>query len=174
MGLQLTARSLVFPSTNTNLLASYQPIGIVPYVTVNNATESVRRGIVQRISLVFSGPLDAASAKNRAGYWLVLPGRDRVFGTRDDRRVRFRTAAYAVGANTVRLVPSVRLTTRQAFEVVAVGSGSKGSVRDIYGRPIDGNRDGQPGGDSVTRFAPGQTAVKLAARSRVRAPRTKL
>ena len=165
-GVATAARSLVFPSTNTNILAAYQPIGIVPYVTVNNASESVRRGIVQSISLVFSGPLDAASAKNRADYWLVLPGRDRVFGTRDDRHVRFRTAAYPVGANTVRLVPSVRLTTRQAFEVVAVGSGSKGMVRDTYGRPIDGNRDGQPGGDSVTAFAPGKTAAKFAARRR--------
>ena len=167
-GVATAARSLVFPSTNTNILAAYQPIGIVPYVTVNNASESVRRGIVQSISLVFSGPLDAASAKNRADYWLVLPGRDRVFGTRDDRYVRFRTAAYRVGANTVRLVPSVRLTTRQAFEVVAVGSGSKGMVRDTYGRPIDGNRDGQPGGDFVTMLAPGKTAVKFAARSRAK------
>jgi hypothetical protein len=134
----------------------------------------VRRGVVQSISLVFSGPLDAASAKNRADYWLVLPGRDRVFGTRDDRRIRFRTAAYPVAANTVKLAPSIRLTTRQAFKVVAVGSGSKRSVRDSYGRPIDGNRDGQPGGDFVTMFAPGQTAVKFAARSRVRVPQTKL
>jgi hypothetical protein len=173
-GVTTAARSLVFPSTNTNILAAYQPIGIVPYVTVNNASESVRRGIVQSISLVFSGPLDAASAKNKADYWLVLPGRDRVFGTRDDRRVRFRTAAYLVGANTVRLVPSLRLTTRQAFEVVAVGSGSKGMVRDTYGRPIDGNRDGQPGGDFVSMFAPGQTAVQFAARRRATAPRSKL
>jgi hypothetical protein len=140
---------------------------------VNNASESVRRGNVQSISLVFSGPLDAGSARNRVDYWLVLPGRDRVIGTRDDRRVRFRTAAYSIGANTVKLVPSIRLTTRQAFEVIAVGSGSKGMVRDIYGRPIDGNRDGQPGGDFVTIFAPGQMAVTFAARSRAKAPRSK-
>jgi hypothetical protein len=71
----------------------------------------------------------------------------------------------------VRLVPSVRLSTRQSFEVIAVGSGSKGVVRDIYGRPIDGNRDGQPGGDSVTMFAPGETVVNFAARRRARARR---
>jgi hypothetical protein len=165
-GVATAARSLVFPSANTTILAGYQPIGIVPYVTVNNASESVRRGIVQSISLVFSGPLDAASANNRADYWLVLPGRDRVFGTRDDRHLRFRTTVYSTAANTVRLTPSVRLSTRQSFEVIAVGSGSKGVVRDSYGRPIDGNRDGQPGGDFVTIFAPGKTAVNFAARSR--------
>ena len=47
-GVATAARSLVFPSTDTNILAAYQPIGIVPYVTVNNASESVRRGIVQK------------------------------------------------------------------------------------------------------------------------------
>ena len=134
-GVATAARSLVFPSTNTNILAGYQPIGIVPYVTMNNASESVRRGTVQSISLVFSGPLDASSAKSRADYWLVLPGRDRVFGTRDDRHLRFRTAVYPAGANTVRLVPSVRLSTRQAFEVIAVGSDWNVSTSKIA-RPI--------------------------------------
>ena len=173
-GVASAARSFVFPAANTLILAGYQPVGIVPYVTVNSASESVRRGMVQSLRLVFSGPLDAASAKSKTDYWLVLPGRDRVFGTRDDRHVRFRSTAYSAAANTVSLVPSVRLTTHQAFEVIAVGSGSRGMVRDVYGRPIDGNRDGQPGGDSVTTFAPGQTVATFAARRRAAVPRSKL
>jgi hypothetical protein len=133
----------------------------------------MRRGKVQSIILSFSGPLDASSAKNRTDYWLVLPGRDRVFGTRDDRRYRFRTAAYQPGTNTVRLVPAIPLSTRQPFEVIAIASGSKGMVRDIYGRPIDGNRDGQAGGDFVAIFRPGATVVTFASRGRSPVPRSK-
>jgi hypothetical protein len=35
-------------------------------------------------------------------------------------------------------------------------------VRDAYGRPIDGNKDGQPGGDFVGVFNPGQTVLSFA------------
>jgi glucose/arabinose dehydrogenase len=157
-------RNVVFPSTDASLMAVYQAVGTVPYVTVQGATAQVRRGTVSSVALSFSGALDPSSARSRTSYWLVLPGRDKVFGTRDDRRYRFRSAAYSVSSSTVTLVPSVRITRRQSFQVVAVASGSKAMVRDTYGRPIDGNHDGQPGGDFVATFGPGSTVAALAAR----------
>jgi hypothetical protein len=118
--------------------------------------------------LNFSAPLIPASARNRASYRLVLPGRDRVLGTRDDRTLRFRSAVYQSSANAVLLSPSVRLTARQTFRVVAIASGNRAMVRDIFGRPIDGDNDGQPGGDFKGSFGPQTSALKLAARSDAR------
>jgi glucose/arabinose dehydrogenase len=159
-------RNLVFPSADASLTAVYQAVGIVPYVTVQGASSRVRRGTVSSVTLSFSGPLDPSSARSRTSYWLVLPGRDRVFGTRDDRRYRFRSDAYSASSGTVTLVPSVRITSRQTFQVIAVASGSGAMIRDSYGRPIDGNRDGQPGGDFVATFGPGSTVAAFAARRR--------
>jgi hypothetical protein len=64
----------------------------------------------------------------------------------------------------VTLVPGVRITNRQSYQVIAIASGSGSMVRDTYGRPIDGNRDGQPGGDFVATFGPGSTVAAFAAR----------
>jgi hypothetical protein len=156
------------------LAAVYQVAGIVPYVTVASASESLGRGGVQSIMLSFSGPIDPVTARNRKAYWIVLPGRDGVFGTRDDRFYRFRSVTYSAAANRVRLLPSIRLSTRRAFEVIAKATGSAGMLTDIYARPIDGNHDGQPGGDYVAAFGPGTSALRLAARGRVllRKPRS--
>jgi hypothetical protein len=172
-GVGTAARLLVFPSVDTNLTAVYQVSGVVPYVTVQTAREQTRRGTVQSITLSFSGPLDRASAQNRLDYWLVLPGRDKIFGTRDDKYYRYRSVAYSAGANTVKLVPSIKLTTRQSLEVIAVASGSRGLVRDAYGRPIDGNKDGQPGGDFVGIFNPGQSVLNFAIKAQALARRVK-
>jgi hypothetical protein len=40
------------------------------------------------------------------------------------------------------------------FQVVASGSTTGAAVRDIWGRPIDGNHDGQPGGNEVFLVQP--------------------
>jgi glucose/arabinose dehydrogenase len=163
-GITAAARSLPFPSVDTTLISVYQAVGIVPYVTIQNPREHVLRGRVQSISLDFKGPIDPPGARNRTDYWLVLPGPDRKFGTRDDRRLRFRSVTFSAATNSVTLRPSIRLSPRQVFQVIAVASGTRGLLTDIYGRPIDGNRDGQPGGDFVATFGPGASVVSFASR----------
>ena len=49
--------------------------------------------MISGVTLQFSDSIDASSARSRTNYWLVMPGKDHVFGTRDDRRVRFRSVA---------------------------------------------------------------------------------
>jgi glucose/arabinose dehydrogenase len=158
-GVAQAVRSLVFPSADASLTAVYTVAGIVPYVTVPSARLNVARGAIRSISVSFQGVINATSAKSRTAYWLVLPGRDRVFGTRDDRYSRFRAVSFSAAAGAATLVPATRLTTRQSFEVIVSGAGARGMAVDIYGRPIDGNGDGQPGSDAVFRFVRGSTSA---------------
>jgi glucose/arabinose dehydrogenase len=163
------SRTITVPATDSVLTATYQFVGVVPYVTIQSAVARSRGGQVTQVVLNLSGPLDPSSARNRRGYWLVMPGRDRILGTRDDRRMRFRTARYVAGSTSISLVPGVRVGARQKYRVVAVASGTQGVLLDILGRPLDGDGDGQPGGDFVTTFPRGASALSLATRPRVRA-----
>src|SRR5262249_60890167 len=111
-------------------------------------------GSIQRLIVTFSGALDRASARNRDNYGLVLPGRDDRFGTPDDRRIRIRAASYSRSTNTVRLVPRRAISARQAVAVNVSGHIAGPAVRDLAHRPIDGDHDGEPGGNDVTVLAP--------------------
>jgi glucose/arabinose dehydrogenase len=172
-GTTSATRSIVFPSTDTTLVANYQAVGIVPYVVIHSARESIARGRVQGITLSFSGPINPVSAQTRTDYWLVLPGADHKLGTKDDRRLRFRSATYFASTNSVSLKPSIRLSSRQVFQVIAVASGTRGILTDIYGRPIDGKNDGHPGSNFVATFGPGASVLSFAARPRFSPGRAK-
>jgi hypothetical protein len=147
-------RVVATPPADSTFLALYQFIGIVPPVTLLGASEQVRRGSVQRIILTFSDALDPAAAQVPTAYWLALPGRDHRFGTRDDRRIRIRTASYHGATHTVTLRPRSVLSSRMSFQVVVSGSSTSAAVRDVWGRPIDGDRDGQPGGNALALVRP--------------------
>ena len=55
--------------------------------------------------LTFSEALDVASAVNLANYLLVTAGRDKRFGTKDDKKIALRSATYNPTTHTVTLVP---------------------------------------------------------------------
>jgi hypothetical protein len=153
-GLSAPQRVVSTPATGMGFLANYQAVGIVPPVTIASVQEAARKGSIQRILVTFSDAVDPASAQDASAYWIVLPGRDRRFGTRDDRRVRIRAASYDAASHTVNLTPRTRLTARTVMVLVASGSTTGAAVRDVWGRPIDGDRDGHPGGNAVTPLGP--------------------
>jgi glucose/arabinose dehydrogenase len=132
----------------------YHPQAVGPPVAVVDVHEQVRRGAVVQINVTFSGALDPASARTRAAYRLVLAGPDHRFGTADDRRIRIRVISYKRATRTVRLVPAIAVSARKAIQLVVIGSTSGAAVTDVFGRPIDGDGDGQPGGSYVATLAP--------------------
>ena len=121
----------------------------VPPVRVVDVRGASRTGSISRLAVTFSGALNRSSARNRNHYWLVLPGRDEILGTPDDRRIRIRAATYSRPTHSVRLVASRPIPARQTFALVVSGSITGPAVRDLAQRPIDGDGDGQPGGDFV-------------------------
>ncbi len=125
------------------------PIPAVPPATIGQVREKALQGSIQRIVVTFSDAMDRQSARNSAAYWLVVPGPDGRFGTGDDRRVRVRVVSYSAASHTVKLTPRRPISVRKAALLVVSGSASADGVRDLLGRPIDGDQDGKPGGNYV-------------------------
>jgi hypothetical protein len=94
--------------------------------------------------LTFDRKLNAAEAQRLGNYELLSPGKDRRFGTRDDRVLALRSAVYDPAANTVTLTPVKRLKTNQAFRITV-----QDAVTDVDGNLLDGDANGQAGGDFI-------------------------
>lgn len=131
----------------------------VAFVLTNTAPAAVvgfkgvtpRRRPTTLLTLSFSDPLDPARAADAANYRLVDLGPDRKPGTRDDRRVKIRAAAYDPAANTVTLAASARLSPSRTYRLTAVATPPRG-LADRSGTPLDGDGNRQPGGDYVVKF----------------------
>jgi glucose/arabinose dehydrogenase len=121
---------------------------VAPVLVMGTRVRAVR-GLVQGIDLTFSDAVDSGHAAMRENYRLTLPGADRTFGTRDDRPIRVRRIVVGAGADSVRLVVAGRLSSRLRFRLVVDGSHPTG-ITDRSGQAIDGDADGQKGGDFVT------------------------
>jgi hypothetical protein len=78
-------------------------------------------------------------------YHLVTAGKDKKYGTRDDKVIPLQSATYSAGSQTVTLA-----TRRKARNLAAQLVITAALVRDAHGQLLDGNGDGQPGGDSRT------------------------
>ena len=105
---------------------------------------------VKVLVVAFSGDLDPVSARNLAAYYLAAAGKDKKPGTRDDKRMALASATYDPGAHAVALRP--RNTVPKQALLLRV---SAAAVHDIQGRPLDGDCDGQPGGNFSTSFKGG-------------------
>ena len=113
--------------------------------TVAGVRVLLKRSVAKAIVLTFNNALNPSSTKAKANYRLAAAGRDRRFGTRDDVKVRFRSVAYNSAARTVTMTPAGRLVLNKKFQLRLNAAG----LIDLYGRPLDGNGDGRPGGDFV-------------------------
>jgi hypothetical protein len=105
----------------------------------------------------FSGALDSAHARDLGAYRLVTPGKDKAFGTRDDKVAALVGASYDPGTHTVTLTPR-RKASKKALQLAIAAV----RVLDAQGRPIDGDRDGQPGGDFRTTLGGKGLRIRLA------------
>jgi cyclophilin family peptidyl-prolyl cis-trans isomerase len=102
------------------------------------------RKAVTGLTLTLDGPIDEAGATEPANYRIVTSaGRDRKFGTPDDGLKRARRVSFDAATGTIRLVPAGPLNLRGRIELRVQG------LRDRLGRPIDGDRNGQEGGEFV-------------------------
>jgi hypothetical protein len=113
-----------------------------------------RRGIhfhPTSIIVTFSQPMDAARAESLAEYHLIGPGPDHKFGTRDDHRIRIRSARYNAATNSVVLRPVRRLPLHDKFQLTVKGTAPDG-LTSTLGILLDGARTGQPGSNYVARI----------------------
>jgi hypothetical protein len=154
LGNQTITATVTSPDTNptTSMNAAVNVTKNGPPVTVTSlrvATVKIGTGRRARnvtgLVLQFSDALKPAQAQNLAAYQLVMAGRDKKFGTRDDKRVALASARYDGSAHTVTLIPKQAFNEMQLQQLTVKSA----LLRDSLGRLIDGNDDGQPGGDFV-------------------------
>jgi hypothetical protein len=103
-----------------------------------------KRKRLTSVQITFSEPMNGPLAGSLASYRIVSAGRDRRFGTKDDKPKRLRAAVYDPATRTVTIRPAGQLALGQPLRLVINDSAG---VTDEAGNRLDGNRDGRPGGD---------------------------
>jgi hypothetical protein len=104
-----------------------------------------------------SGPVNPAQAQGLAEYRL-LAGTVRKGRTTYNRNVPLSSAGYNPATRVVSLAPRGKLNPAQPEQLRITAS----LLTDTLGRPIDGNRDGLPGGDLVANIK-GKAVTLIAA-----------
>jgi hypothetical protein len=169
--------SLSAPGAGTSLGAAASATLVIhddnpPLVTLTSvrvATVKIGSGRkakkVTGLMLQFSGALDPAQARNLAAYQL-LAGKVKKSHTTFTKPVPLSTAIYDASAHTVTLLPRSKLNLAQPEQLRITGS----MLTDSFGRSLDGNHDGQPGGDAVVVVS--KSSVRIADRAQaVASPR---
>ena len=138
-------------------------------VTVNSvrlATEKIKVGKGKKaktkvetvLQLQFSGALSGAS---NLGAYQLLSGKTKKRVTTYNKRVPLASAVYSASATswTVMLVPTNKLNLSQPEQLRITAA----DLTDAFGRPLDGDDNGQPGGDFVAILSKKGVTVASAA-----------
>jgi plastocyanin len=133
-----------------------------PPVTVTSvrAIEDKHHRVAQ-IVVDFSGPVNVSEAENTGMYRLTMTGNKDSFIAKNASVVKLASATYNAGLDEVILKPRRPFALANCVQVVIDGQ-QPGGLQDSYGRVINGDNDGQPGGDVVAmicRTAQGMDAM---------------
>jgi uncharacterized repeat protein (TIGR01451 family) len=126
------------------------PIGPAP-VSVTNiavATKTFGKKKEKVIVLSLNGALGKSGAGKVASYRLAAAGKDKKYGTKDDKVQAIKSVSFDNMKNTITIRTKGTLNLAAALQpkVTAIG------ILDPQGRPLDGNHDGAPGGDLIALF----------------------
>jgi len=134
-----------------------------PPVTVESLrVETVKIGprkkakTTTELLLQFSGALNAGAAQNLGAYHLDQASRTKKGGTKYNKPVALASVSYNASTDTVTLLARSKLNLAQPEELRITAS----QLPDVYGRPLDGNDDGQPGGDFVALLTKGGVKIE--------------
>ncbi|MFO0957424.1 MAG: PKD domain-containing protein [Isosphaeraceae bacterium] len=134
----------------------------VPAATVvEQLRTTTSRGSVTSIALTFSDALDPARAQDLKNYALINAGKDRKLGTKDDVKVAIKKATYNATTHTVTLTPSSPAASNVAYQLMVQATNQATALTDSRGKLIDGNNDGNVGGNYVGRFGPPLVVQKV-------------
>jgi Calx-beta domain len=135
-----------------------QPPPQVPLVTLDSVQEVKQKRFVTEIILSFSGALNSKQAATTAEYKLVEAGKKGSFTAKNAKVLKLLSAVYNPVNNTVTLKPKQRFPLSTPVELVVNGEPPSG-LEDSSGRLIDGNDDGQSGGNAVAILKAGGATI---------------
>jgi hypothetical protein len=116
-------------------------------VTSVQAVENKHHRVAQ-IVVEFSAPVNASEAENTGMYRLTMTGKTDSFIAKNASVVKLASATYNAALDEVILKPKRPFSLANCVQVVIDGR-QPGGLQDSYGRVINGDDDGQPGGDVV-------------------------
>jgi uncharacterized repeat protein (TIGR01451 family) len=127
-----------------------------PSVIAADLRTWVARGAIRGVVMRYTGALDPVSASQASAYRITLAGRDGVLGTRDDQRVRVKSAAYDASSHSVTIAAARKLPQNMLIGIWAGGSGPS-AILSASSAPIDGDWDGRAGGDFIGSLGRGRS-----------------
>ena len=129
------------------------PVSLPPPVTITSLpTPTIKIGTGKRaksevaIELQFSG---AVNGVGNLGAYLLQSGKSKKGVTRYTKTVPLTLARYNASTHTLDLVPKSKTNLAAPARLTVTAS----LITDAFGRPLDGNHDGQPGGNFVAIFS---------------------
>jgi hypothetical protein len=134
--------------TVTPTTPSPTPTSTPPLVTIMQVQAVTKKHRVLQIVLTFSGALNVAEAQAPATYRLAIAGKRGSFTARNAKVIKLKLAAYNAANDTVTLTPRKPFAISKPVQLQVDGLPPSG-LEDSLGRLIDGNRDGQPGGNAI-------------------------
>ncbi len=104
-----------------------------------------KRHQVTKIEVFFSGLVNTAEAGSTLTYTLKTPGKKNSFTAKNAGSIKLKSAKYSPAANEVILTPRAAFALSKPVQLTISGS----RLQDSLGRFLDGNDDGQAGGNRV-------------------------
>jgi streptogramin lyase len=155
---QIAVNSTGLASTQTAAIAPIVPTGgpnstsstpLVTMTTIQVITNKKHQ--VTEILVTFSGALNPGEAGTTSEYKLITAGKRNSFTVKNAKPVAIGSAVYNAANDTVALTPAKKLVIKKPTQFTVMGTGTSG-LEDSLGRLIDGNHDGQAGGNAVAIF----------------------
>ena len=135
---------------------------IPPPVTLNSVSVQNRklpkRKTQALIVLQFDGALDPASAGSVGAFTLTTAAQGK---KRGGKLVALAKSSYNAATHTVTLTPLKQLVLSPPLELQVNAS----ALTDTFGRPLDGDRDGHPGGNVQATLSKGRISLQSTERS---------
>jgi hypothetical protein len=136
-------------SGSTQITVTAPALSTPPPVTATSVQAmETKQHMVAEIVVNFSGPVNASEAENTGMYRLTMTGRNDSFIAKNAAVVKLASATYNAALDQVILKPRRPFTLARCVQVVIDGQ-QPGGLQDTYGRVINGDDDGEPGGDVV-------------------------
>jgi hypothetical protein len=119
-----------------------------PLVTLSSVSVTFKKHVVTQIIVTLSGAVNNAEAQSVGVYRLATPGKKGSFTAKNAGVIKLRRAVYNPVNNTVVLTPRKTFGLTKPVQLTIEGTGPAG-LQDSFGRLIDGDHNGQPGGNAV-------------------------
>jgi plastocyanin len=134
----------------TSITVTAAPPPLVEVASIHDTLN--KRHQVTGITVDFSGAVNAAQASSVAIYRLATPGKQGSFDAKNAKLIKLKSAVYDAALDQVVLTPKKPFALSKPVQLRVNGQSPSG-LQDTAGRLIDGNHDGQPGGNAVAIFS---------------------